>query len=80
MILRPELHVWMPREERLSRHLSLLGVLLDLEDGAGEDEVSAARVLLVVVVLLAVVALRGGVDEKYTETDRGLVLPEPWSW
>ena len=57
VVLRPELHVWVSGEERLPGQLSLLRVRLNLDDGPGEDEVSAPRVLLVVVVLLAVVAL-----------------------
>ena len=57
VVLRPELHVWVSGEERLPGQLSLLRVRLYLDYGSGEDEVSAPRVLLVVVVLLAVVAL-----------------------
>ena len=48
----------MTGEESLSGQLTLLRVRVDLDDGPGEDEVSTARVLLVVVVLLAVLALR----------------------
>ena len=66
VILRPELHVWVSGEERLPGQLALLGVLLYLDHGAGEDEVGTPRVLLVVVVLLAVVALVSYQGESWT--------------
>ena len=68
MVLRPELHVWVSGEERLPGQLSLLRVRLYLDHSPGEDEVSAPRVLLVVVVLLAVVAL-GWQGEEYSDTE-----------
>ena len=58
----------MSGEERLPGQLSLLRVRLYLDDGPGEDEVGAPRVLLVVVVLLAVVAL-GWQGEEYSDTE-----------
>ena len=57
MVVWPELHGGVPGEESLPGLGGLLGVLVYNDDCAGEDEVSTARVLLVIVVLLAVLAL-----------------------
>ena len=75
VILRPELHVWVSGEERLPGQLALLGVLLYLDHGAGEDEVGTPRVLLVVVVLLAVVALVSYQGESWTGEETEAASP-----
>ena len=75
VILWPELHVWVSGEERLPGQLALLGVLLYLDHGAGEDEVGTPRVLLVVVVLLAVVALVSYQGESWTGEETEATSP-----
>merc|ERR1719397_470680 len=54
----------MPGKERLPGDQTLLRVGVNLHNDAGEDEVSTPGVLLVIVVLLAVVALRHGHGQR----------------
>ena len=57
MALRPVRHDGMSGEQSFLGELALAGGRVQLDEVAGEDDVSTARVLLVVVVLLAVLAL-----------------------